>query len=43
MNKQLDAIGADPGGGSPARFDALIRDEVVKWAEVIKRADLKPE
>ena len=39
----LDAIGASPGGGSPARFDALIRDEVVKWAEVIKRADLKAE
>ena len=38
-----DAIGAEPGGGSPARFDALIRDEVIKWAEVIKRADLKPE
>lgn len=43
MKKQLDAMGAQPGGGSPARFDALIRDEVVKYAEVIKRADLRAE
>ena len=43
MKKQLAAMGAEPGGQSPEQFDALIREEVVKWTEVINKAKLKAE
>lgn len=43
MKKQLDAMGAEPGGQPAAQFNALIHEEVIKWAEVIKKANLKPE
>jgi len=43
MQAQLAKMGADPGGQPPANFDKLIADEVVKWAEVVKAANLKAE
>ena len=43
MQKQLASMGAEPGGQSPAEFDALIREEVIKWSEVIQKASLKAE
>ncbi len=43
MKKQLAAMGAEPGGQAPEQFDALIREEVVKWTEVINKAKLKAE
>jgi tripartite-type tricarboxylate transporter receptor subunit TctC len=43
MKKQLAAMGAEPGGQSPQQFDVLIREEVVKWTEVIEKAKLKAE
>ena len=43
MKKQLAAMGAEPGGQSPEQFDVLIREEVVKWTEVIDKAKLKAE
>jgi tripartite-type tricarboxylate transporter receptor subunit TctC len=36
-------MGAEPGGGSPGQFDALIRDEIVKWGKVIEAADVKAD
>ena len=29
--------------GSPADFGRLVADETVKWAKVIRTADIKPE
>jgi tripartite-type tricarboxylate transporter receptor subunit TctC len=29
--------------GTGAEFDAYIRNETVKWARVVKSADIKPE
>jgi tripartite-type tricarboxylate transporter receptor subunit TctC len=43
MKKQLATMGAEPGGQSPQQFDALIREEVVKWTDVINKAKLKAE
>ena len=43
MQAQLAKMGADPGGQPPANFDKLIADEVVKWADVVKAANLKAE
>src|SRR5262245_19983534 len=35
--------GADPGGGSPAEYDAFIRVESARWREVVKEAGIKAE
>ena len=43
MQERLAGMGAAPGGGSPDRFDELIRDEVAKWAKVITAANVKSE
>ncbi|HEY4373736.1 MAG TPA: tripartite tricarboxylate transporter substrate binding protein [Burkholderiales bacterium] len=43
MRKAFDTMGADPGGQPPAQFAKLITDEVTKWAEVIKAANVQPE
>jgi len=31
------------GGGTPEEFAALIKSESIKWAEVIKKGDIKPD
>jgi tripartite-type tricarboxylate transporter receptor subunit TctC len=38
VQERLAAMGAEPGGGSPEQFDALIRSEIVKWGKVIEAA-----
>jgi tripartite-type tricarboxylate transporter receptor subunit TctC len=43
VRKNLADQGADTGGGSPAAFDAFIRDEIARWGAVVKEAGLKPE
>lgn len=44
--KIKDAILAqnnEVGGGTPQEFSALIKSESIKWADVVKTANLKPE
>jgi tripartite-type tricarboxylate transporter receptor subunit TctC len=36
--ERYGALGADPVASTPEQFAALIRNETVKWAEVVKRA-----
>jgi tripartite-type tricarboxylate transporter receptor subunit TctC len=43
IQKKLDVMGAEPGGQSSDKFDRLIRDEVDKWAKVIKAANIQAE
>jgi len=38
---QLDALGAEPGGQSPADFAKLIDSDVRKWAKVVKDSGAK--
>jgi tripartite-type tricarboxylate transporter receptor subunit TctC len=38
IKEQLLALGIEPTFGSPAEFDALIRAESVKWAELVKKS-----
>ena len=38
---RLSADGATPVGNSAAAFDAYIKTEFVKWAKVVKAANLK--
>jgi tripartite-type tricarboxylate transporter receptor subunit TctC len=35
--------GADIAGGTPAEFDAFMREESARWGAVIKQAGIKPE
>jgi tripartite-type tricarboxylate transporter receptor subunit TctC len=39
--EQLKGEGADPGGGTPEQYAAFLRDETVKWAKVLKAANVK--
>ena len=38
---RLRAEGSDPVGNSPEQYRVFIRDEIAKWAKVIKFADVK--
>jgi tripartite-type tricarboxylate transporter receptor subunit TctC len=41
--QRFGVIGDEPAGGTPEEFGALIRHEVAKWADVIKRSGAKLE
>jgi tripartite-type tricarboxylate transporter receptor subunit TctC len=41
--QQLNGIGLEPVGNSPAEFAASVRSEIKQWGQVIKRAGIKPE
>ncbi len=41
MKDKLAMIGAEPAGGTPEQFGALIRSEYAKWGEVVKRTGAK--
>ncbi|MEG2631249.1 MAG: tripartite tricarboxylate transporter substrate-binding protein, partial [Comamonas sp.] len=40
---RLEEFGAEDGGGSPARFDAFMKDERTKWAALVKARGIKLE
>ncbi len=43
MRDRLAAMGAEAGGGPPEQFDALVREEILRWARVVEAARMKPE
>ena len=43
VREKLSSLGAELGVGSPEAFSALIRDEIGKWARVVRDADIKGE
>jgi tripartite-type tricarboxylate transporter receptor subunit TctC len=43
LRERLKAEGSDPVGNSTEQYAAFLRDEVAKWAKVIKFAGVKPE
>jgi tripartite-type tricarboxylate transporter receptor subunit TctC len=43
IQQKLAAIGFEPIGSTPAEFGARIREEIPKWAKVIRDANIKPE
>ncbi len=43
FNEVLVSEGATAVGNTPAEFDAVIRADVRKWAEVVKQAGIRPE
>jgi len=43
IKSSMRNLGVEPAPGTPQAFDAYIRSETVKWANVIKRANIKME
>ena len=43
MREKLAAAGAEPGGGTPEDYAAVIRADTVLWTRVIKEAGIKGE
>jgi tripartite-type tricarboxylate transporter receptor subunit TctC len=43
VRQQLSAMGLDAVGSSSAEFTATVHGEIRQWADVIKRAGIKPE
>jgi len=41
LAKRLGDEGADPAGGTPEQFAALIRDEIPRWGKVVKESGAK--
>lgn len=41
LRKKLGDEGADPAGGTPEQFTALIRDEIPRWGAVVKESGAK--
>ena len=43
IRERVIAAGAEPSPSTPAEFGALIRDEIAKWAEVVRISGAKPD
>jgi tripartite-type tricarboxylate transporter receptor subunit TctC len=41
--QRFKAMGNEIASSTPDQFDALIRADIPKWAEVARRAGIKPE
>ena len=41
LRERLGALGAEPAGSSPAEFAALIRDDIARWARVVKASGVR--
>jgi tripartite-type tricarboxylate transporter receptor subunit TctC len=41
LAKRLDEEGADPAGGTPEQFAALIKEEIPRWGKVVKDSGAK--
>lgn len=41
--ERFKAMGVEPAGGTPEQFSAYLRKEIVKWADVVKKAGIKAE
>jgi tripartite-type tricarboxylate transporter receptor subunit TctC len=41
VRERLASAGADPGGGTPEQFAALIRSDIAKWSKLVKSIGLK--
>ena len=43
IKQRLLDQGAEPVGSTPEEFGAMVKEEVVRWAEVVRAAGIKPE
>lgn len=43
VRESLEKLGNEPVGSTPEEFNAFVRNEIAKWAKVVKAANIKPE
>ncbi|MEK8033997.1 tripartite tricarboxylate transporter substrate binding protein [Ideonella sp. DXS29W] len=43
LNRRLQDEGAEPAGGTPEQFTALIRDDMPRWGRVVQESNIKVE
>ena len=43
VRQRLQDLGADPGGNTPEQYTAFMKNEIAKWAKVIRAAGIKGE
>jgi tripartite-type tricarboxylate transporter receptor subunit TctC len=43
MTKRFADMGAQPVGSTPAEFTAFLKKETAKWAEAVRKGNIKPE
>ena len=43
VRDQFLAQGAEPAGGTPQEFDALIKREIKEWIDIVKKVGIKPQ
>jgi tripartite-type tricarboxylate transporter receptor subunit TctC len=41
LKEKFASLGYEPTGGTPEQFDALIRKEALRWADVVRRVGAK--
>jgi len=41
VKEKLNSVGAEDGGGSPEQFGKFVRDEIAKYAKIVKEAGVK--
>ena len=43
VKTRLTELGATPVGSTPKEAEALLKSELARWADVAKRAGIKPQ
>ena len=43
LTQRILELGTEPGGQSPAAFDAVLKREIAMWADVVAKAGIKVE
>jgi tripartite-type tricarboxylate transporter receptor subunit TctC len=43
VRARMQALGAEPGGNTPAEFARFIAEDQAKWAKLMREAGIKPE
>ena len=43
LTQRIRELGTEPGGQSPAEFDAVLKSEIAMWADVVARAGIRVE
>jgi len=43
MKEKFAVLGLEPGSGTPQQIVATIQTETARWADVIKKKNIKPE
>ena len=43
VKEKLVALGADPVGGTPEQFGAIVRKDLERWAKIVKASGMKAE